>query len=107
MLKQGVKTLNAEFIRTTALSQLSFVQFRHYATLFPGILVSLTLMSKSKKTLETSLDLTLSFKTPVDARVEGLASNLGYLENRRCNFIQKKYGRKRRLPRTHVSFSGL
>ena len=30
-----------------------------------------------------------------------------YLENRRRNIIQKKYGGKRRLPRTHVSFSGL
>ena len=47
MLKQGVKTTNAEFIRTRALSQLSFVQFRLYATSFVGLLLSLTLMSKS------------------------------------------------------------
>ena len=40
-----------------------------------------------------------SIKTSVDARAEGLVSNVGYLENRRHNFIQKKYGRKRRLPR--------
>ena len=32
MIKQGVKTMNAEFIRTRALSQLSFVQVRPYAT---------------------------------------------------------------------------
>ena len=54
-----------------------------------------------------SLDLKPSFKTCVDARVEGLASNVDYLENRRRNFIQKKHGRKRHLPGTHVSFSGL
>ena len=39
--------------------------------------------------------------------VEGLVSNVNYLENRCHNFIQKKYDRNRRLPRTHVSFSGL
>ena len=43
-----------------------FVQFRPYGTSFSGLLLSLTLMSKSKKTLETSLDLTPSFKTSVD-----------------------------------------
>ena len=64
-------------------------------------------MSKSKKTLETSLDLRSSFKTSVDVRVKGLVSNVDYLENCQRNFIQNKYGRKRRLPRTHVSFCGL
>ena len=107
MSNQGIKTINTEFVQTRVLSQLSFVQFRPYATLFPGLLLFLKLISKSKKNLETSLDFTHSFKTSVDARVEGLASNVGYLENRRRNFIQKKYGRKRRLPGTHVSFSGL
>ena len=58
MLKQGVKTINAEFIQIRALSRLSFVQFRPYAISFPGLLFSLTLMPKSKRTLETSLDLT-------------------------------------------------
>ena len=81
MLKQGVKTINAEFIRTRALSQHSFVQFRSYASSFLGLL-SLTLMPKSKKTLETSLDLTPSFKTSVDTMVEGSLSNVDYLENR-------------------------
>ena len=57
MLRQGVKTISTEFIRTRALSQLSFVQFRTYATSFQGLLLSLTVMSKNKKTLETSLDL--------------------------------------------------
>ena len=65
MLKQGIKTSNFEFIQTHALSQLSFTQFIPYATLFIGPL-SLTLMLKSKKTLETCLDLMLSFKTSVD-----------------------------------------
>ena len=49
-----------------------FVQLRPYATSFKGPLLSLTLMSKSKKALETCLDLTPSFKTSIDARVEGL-----------------------------------
>ena len=64
-------------------------------------------MSKSKKTLKTSLNLTPSFKTSVDARVEGLVSNLDYSKNQRHNFIQKKYGRNRNLQRTQVSFFGL
>ena len=106
MLKQGIKTINAEFILTHALSQPSFIQFRPYATSFPG-LYSLTLISRSKKTLETSLDIMLLFKTSVDARVEGLLSNMDYLENRHPNFIQKKYGRKKCQLRTHVSISGL
>ena len=106
MLKQGIKTINTEFIRKRALSQLSLVQFRPYATSFPGLL-SFTLISKSKKTQEKSLDLTPSFKTSVDERVEGLVSNVDYLENWYHNFIQKKYGRKRRLMRTLVSYSGL
>ena len=46
-------------------------------------------MPKNKKSLEMSLDLKPSFKTCVDARVEVLASNVDYLENRRRNFIQK------------------
>ena len=50
-----------------------------------------------------------SFKTSltVDTRVEGLVSNVDYLGNWHSNFIQNKYGRKRRLPRTHVFFCGL
>ena len=36
-------------------------------------------MLKCKKIPETSLDLTPLFKTSVDARVEGLVSNVGYL----------------------------
>ena len=107
MIKQGIKTMNAEFIQTSSLFQLSFVQFRPYATSFPRLLLSLTLIPKSKKTLETILDLTPSFKTSLDARVEGLVLNLDYLENLRSNFIQKKYGRKRHLARTQVSSSGM
>ena len=101
MLKKDVKTIKTEFILTSALSQLSFVQFRPCATQFLGFF-PLTLMSKRKKTLDTSLDHTPSFKTSVDAMVEGLVSNVGYLENRCHNFIQKKYGRKRRLPCTRL-----
>ena len=88
MLKQVVKTINAEFIRTNTFSQLSFVQFRLYATSFLGLLLSLTLMLKSKKILETSLDLLTSFKTSFDAKVEGLDANLDYLENRQRSFSQ-------------------
>ena len=49
MLNQGVKTINAGFVRTSAFFQLSFVQFRLYATSFLGLLLCLTLMLKSKK----------------------------------------------------------
>ena len=70
MLKEGIKTINTEFIQTRVLSQLSFTQSRPYAISFVGLL-SLTLMSKSKKTLETSLDLTPSFKTSVDCLRKG------------------------------------
>ena len=86
MLKQGVKTIEAEFTRTRALSQLSVVQFGPYATFFLGLLLSLMLMSKRKMILETSLDLKPSFKTSVDARVEDLVSNVDYFKNWRCNF---------------------
>ena len=43
-------------------------------------LLSVTLMSKSKKTLEMSFDPTPLFKTSVDARVEDLVSNVDYLK---------------------------
>ena len=89
MLKQGVK----RWIYSDTCIIPTFV-CQSYATSFPGLLLSFTLISKSKK---TRLDLTLSFKTSVDARVEGLVSNLDYLENWCRNFIQKKCGRKRRL----------
>ena len=79
MLKQGVKTISTKFIRTRALSQLLFVQFRPYATSFPGLFLSLTSILKSEKTLETDLDLTPSFKNSVDARVKGLVLNVDYL----------------------------
>ena len=46
---------------------------------FLRLLLFLTLMSKSEKILEMNLDLVALFKTCVDARVEGLVSNLDYL----------------------------
>ena len=61
------------------------------------ICISVPLMPKSKKTMETSLDVTPSFKTSIDARVECLVLNVDYLENRHWNCIQKKCGRKRHL----------
>ena len=42
-----------------------------------------------------------------DAMVQGLVSNVNYVDSRRRNFIQKKYGRNRCLQWAHVSFSGL
>ena len=79
MLKQGVKTISTKFSRTRALSQLFSVQFRPYATSFPGLFLSLTSILKSEKTLETDLDLTPSFKNSVDAGVKGLVLNVDYL----------------------------
>ena len=86
MLKQSINTVNSKFIRARALSKLSFVQVRPYATSFLGLLLSLKLMPKSKNTMESNLDLTPSFKTSVETRVEGLVSNVDYSEN----FNQKK-----------------
>ena len=71
--------MNAEFIWTHALSQLTFIR----------LLLFLTLMPKSKKTLETSLNLTPLFKTSLDARVEGLVLNVDYVENRHLNSIKR------------------
>ena len=64
MLKQGVKTIDPEFILTSVLSQLSFVQFRPYATQFPGFL-TLTLLSKSKKTLRQVCTIHLHSRPPL------------------------------------------
>ena len=66
MLKQGIQTINTKFIQLCPLSQCFFVQFRPYATSFPGLLLPLTLMPKGKKTLEKSLDLKPSLKISVD-----------------------------------------
>ena len=68
MLRQVIKTINTGFIQTCALSQLSFVLFWPYATLFLGLLLTLTLTWKIKKTLRTSLDLTPLFSTSAYAR---------------------------------------
>ena len=73
----------------------------------PELLLSFTLISKSKKALETSLDLMSSFKASVDEMIEGLVSSVNYLESWCWKFIQIKYARSRRLPRIYVSFSGL
>ena len=107
MLKQGIKIINAEFIQTHVLSQLSSIQSSPYESSFPRFLLSLMLIPKSQKTLEMSFKHTSSFKTSIDARVQGLVSNVDYLENGCYNFIWKNYGRKRHLPHTHVSFSEL
>ena len=50
-----------------------FVQFRPYAASFPELL-SLTIMLKSKKTWEMSLDLTPSLKTSIDRCRKGRGS---------------------------------
>ena len=62
MLKQGIKTISTEFIQTRALSQLSFVQFRPYATSFPGLL-SLTL--RPPLTVDARLKIIVLFKTNI------------------------------------------
>ena len=46
MVKQGVRTIIGEFIRTRALSHFSFMQFRPYATSFPWLFPSLTFLFK-------------------------------------------------------------
>ena len=81
MIKKGIITMNAEFIQTHTLSQLSFIQLRPYEILFLRLLRFLMLMPQSKKTLETSLDLMPLFKTSLDARSEDNVLNVVYLEN--------------------------
>ena len=106
MLKQGKKQLT--------LNSLELVDYHNFLLstsdlmqLYSWGFFSLCINAKKKKTLETSFDLTPLFKTSVDARVEGLDLNVDYLENQCHNLIQKKYGRTRCLPCTHVSFSEL
>ena len=94
MIKQGIKTMNSGFIRTYALFQLPFVQFRPYEISFLRLLLSLALIPKSKKTLEMSWDIIPLFKTSLDARVEGLVLNVDYIKNQCYNFIQKKQTEK-------------
>ena len=53
--KSLVKIKKTMLNQYRALFQLSFVQFRHYTTSFQGLLLSLTLMPKSKKTLGTRI----------------------------------------------------
>ena len=106
MLKQGVKTINAEFIWTRALSELSFVQFRPYAISFPVLFLSLALMSKIKKTLETSLDLTPSFQTGVDAKVERSCFECGLFINYDAVILFKRNMVEKDVCLTH-SFSSI
>ena len=95
MLKQGTKTINAEFIWTCALSQLSFVQFKSYEPCSRWASSLFGVNAKIKKTMETSLSLTALFKTSIDARAQGLVLNVDYLENRQHNFIKKKKKEKK------------
>ena len=90
MLKQDTKTINAEFIWTCALSQLSFVQFKSYEPCSRWASSLFGINAKIKKTMETSLNLTALFKTSIDARAQGLVLNVDYLEKRQNNFIKKK-----------------
>ena len=103
-VKKGVKTINIEFVWTRPLSQLSFVHFRPYVTSFPRLLF-LTLISKSKKTLEPSLDLTPSFKTSVDARVDGLFLNFGAVIIFKRNMAEKDVCRAHSFGSQNCNFS--
>ena len=99
MLKQGIKQLTLNFSNKCIIPTF----FCPAQTLCNLVIKASSLFDvspKSKKTMETSLDLTLSFKSSNDTRVEGLVSNVDYSENRHRNFIQKKYGRKRHLMHT-------
>ena len=48
MKTRHIKAINAEFIQTRALSKLSFVQFRPYATSFPVLFLSDVNVKKQK-----------------------------------------------------------
>ena len=75
-------------LKLNLFEQMHYSNFLSSSSDLMGLLLSLTLIPKSKKTLETSLDLTTSFKTYFDARVKDLVLNVDYLENRHRNFIQ-------------------
>ena len=110
MLKQDLKTINAEFIRTRALSQLSFVQFRPYATSFPGLLLTLTLMWKSKKTLEKSLDLCLYSRPPLRQVSRALFQmwiiwKIGAIILFKTNMAEKDVCRSHTFPSLDCNFS--
>ena len=98
MLKQGVKTINAEFIQARGLSQLSFVQFRPSAVSFVGLLLSLKLISKSKKTLEMSLDLMPLFKISADCWCKGRGScfECGLFAKLALQFYSKQIWQKKK-----------
>ena len=103
MLKQGIKTVSFKFVQTCSLS-------RSVQNLYNLVPVGFSLLwqcQKVKGPWRWAWTFTPSFKTSVDARFEVLVSNVDYLEIWYHNFIQKNYGRKRRLPCTQVSFSGL
>ena len=91
MLKQIIKIV------------LNFIEHVHYPSFFVQFICFVTsylgaslydAYVKKENVLEKSLELTLSFMTSVDTRVEDLVSKVNYLKNWCCDFIQKKYGRK-------------
>ena len=112
MLKQGVKTISAEFIRIRALSQLSFIQFRPYATSFQRLVLSLTSnffslqCQKVKRFWRRVWTLSLRSRPPLTQGWRVLFRMWIIWKIGAVILIKRKYGRKRRLPRTHVSFSG-
>ena len=81
ILKQGIKQLTLDLFGHVHYSNffsfssdhMHFVQFRPYAASFPELL-SLTIMLKSKKAWEMSLDLTPSLKTSIDRCHKGRGS---------------------------------
>ena len=94
MLKQGIKAINAEFVWARALPKLSFAQFGPYATSFPGLLFSMVLMSKSKKTSGDVWTLRLHSRPPLTQGSRVLFRMWIICKFCCRNFIQKKYGRK-------------
>ena len=89
MLKQGIKTIDAEFIRACAMSQIFFVQFRPYAfhsvqnfcSLLPRVSSLFDVNVKKKKRPSKRIWTLCLHSRPlltIDAKIKGLVSNVDY-----------------------------
>ena len=104
MLKQDVKTIN---YLNSCIIPTFFSPVQALCNLVSSaFFLSLPLMPKIKKTLETSLDLTPSFKTCVDAKVEGSCFECGLFINYDAVILFKRNVAEKDVCLTH-SFSSI
>ena len=89
----------------TCITPTFFCLFQTFCNLVPGVSSLFDVNFKKYKDPGDEFGRYTFVQDLRDTRVEGLFSNMDYLENQCRNFIQKEYGRKRRLSRTHFPFS--